>query len=235
MADPYLPPASPISVPSQRYSQPFVDEVLNPSTTSAANRETWPPSIDVNETATDSYVTVEVTKTVDVVTSVDVTISGSFLLYVRGENRGSTPVTWHGVWPAFWFDVYITDTPDADIDGYDGRSALTDPLTVIQHLGRFDGYPGLFGDDDLFVPGPGIAPLNVPIRNTEIEITDAPTIALFEGGSGTKNIYIKARATTPQASEDAGATWGDFGDGDVYIDVSRMRFIGNVVVNVNRT
>lgn len=234
MTNPYL-PSSPISFPSQQFTCPLIDETENPSTTSAADRSKWPPSIDVNETATASYASKACTKTTDTVTSVDVIISGSFYIYVRGENRGTTPVTWQGVWPAMWIDIYITAAPDAGIDDYDGRTDATGPLTITVPLPTYDGYPGLFGPDDLFIPKPGIQPLEVPMQTSTVTITDPTTIALFEGASGTQTIYFKPRATTPGESLDGGTTWGTFGSDDVYIDASKIRFMGQAVININRS
>src|SRR5689334_3506444 len=133
MANPYLPTVV-ATPPSQRFTAAFSDEAENPSTGASADRSKWPPSVDVNETADASYVEVAVTKTTDTVTSIDVTVNGTFYLKVVGENRGAGPLTWHGVWPSLWFDVYVTAAPDGDIDGYDERSDLIGPITVTQAL-----------------------------------------------------------------------------------------------------
>jgi hypothetical protein len=233
MTNPYL-PTSPISFPSQQFTCPLIDETENPSTTNEADQSKWPPSMDVNETATASYATVACDKTTDTVTSVDVIISGSFYLYVRGENRGSSHVTWQGVYPAMWLDIYITAAPDGDIEAYDGRSDSTGPLTITHPLRKSDGYPGLYGHDDLFIPKTGVEPLEVPMQTSTVTITDPTTIALFEDASGTQNVYIKPRAVTPQESLDGGTTWGDFGSGDVNVDSSKIRFMGQAVININR-
>ena len=228
MANPYIPSGA-ISAPSQQVTAAFIDETLNPSTTAAADKSQWPPSIDVNETATASYITITVPKTQDQCSQIDVIISGTFYFSVIGENAGASPCTWQGVWPSLWFDVYIGTAPDGNIDGYEIRSAVTGPLTMTKPLQGSDGYPGIISRDDLHIPEVASNPVTLQVSGLTCTTTDQALRDSFEGASGNQTVYVKARMGTPQCSEDGGATWGAFGSGNVKVHDSKVRFLGHVV------